>query len=363
MNKKKILLFSHEYPPTIGGAGIVAEQYFLELTKIGHSVTVLTKKSKGIKKANQNTNFIYVRYFPKIWLLAYLYYIKKLYLASYDTIILNDVTSVVVASLFFKKKEMAKSLVVLHGTEPEQFFCRKSLFFKLLRLESSYLNLLKVSRGILAVSKYMKEKFIQNTTFKDANKIKVVYAGLNDSFFLTNKKEKDSFFLKRKNKSVLLSVSRITKQKGYLEMYNIFKKLIEKDDRFLWVIVGDGDYKRVLSQMIDRDGLEDKIILLGALSRSALKKYYRASDLFWLLPASSESFGLAYIEAQACGCPAMGWDLYGIKEAIFNNKTGYLVKTELQVLSILGSKKFKKINKKECVKFSLKFKNEISKYI
>jgi len=49
----------------------------------------------------------------------------------------------------------------------------------------------------------------------------------------------------------------------------------------------------------------------------------RGAELF-LLPSATESFGLAALEAMACGVPVIASDAGGIPEVVENGKTGYL---------------------------------------
>ncbi|MBD3842802.1 MAG: glycogen/starch synthase, partial [Campylobacterales bacterium] len=112
---KKILIFSHEFPPDIGGAGVVAEQNARALSKNGYSVTVLTKEQKVIKQSKEY-RIIPVKSFGKLWFIMYR---NSVDFDSFDLIFLNDPASVYVAGLFFNKKLLLKSIVFLQGTEPE----------------------------------------------------------------------------------------------------------------------------------------------------------------------------------------------------------------------------------------------------
>ena len=50
-----------------------------------------------------------------------------------------------------------------------------------------------------------------------------------------------------------------------------------------------------------------------------------ASDIF-ILPSYREGFGSVVIEAASCGIPAIGSNIYGLKDSIRDGKTGLLVK-------------------------------------
>jgi len=153
-------------------------------------------------------------------------------------------------------------------------------------------------------------------------------------------------------------VSRIEKQKGFLDMYEIFKRLIKKDDGFIWIIVGDGKFKKEFEEIVKKDKLEEKVIFKGKVPRDELYKYYKCADVFWLLSKYKESFGLVYLEAQAYGCPAIEYNRYGVKETIENGKTGYVVDNSDDCLEILLEKKYKNLDKTNIIRFSKNFKND-----
>ena len=68
----KVLVFSHEYPPQIGGAGVVAKQYLTELISAGVDASLLTKHRKGIENLiHPNIKLITIPENSKIWFLDY----------------------------------------------------------------------------------------------------------------------------------------------------------------------------------------------------------------------------------------------------------------------------------------------------
>ena len=171
--------------------------------------------------------------------------------------------------------------------------------------------------------------------------------------------EKNNEFRKNhnivKDSQVLLSVSRIVKQKGYFEMFEIFKKLVSNDNNFIWIVVGDGDYLGKLKQLTKDENLESNIMFVGTKSRSELRYYYSNADIFWLLSNFDESFGLVYLEAQVCGCPVISRNRAGSIESIEDNVSGFLVNSEEEVLDILQNKKYLNFRKKDILKVASRF--------
>lgn len=351
---KKILIFSHEFPPVTGGAGTVAYQYAVQFALMNYEVEVLTSYQEDKVNSGQ-FKVIHNKIKNKFWFLGYKNIVD---FDKYDVIFLNDPSAIYVGGMFFSEKLLNKSICFLHGSEPERIyenptFLRKISFFKYF-----FTKALFSSKAIISPSHYMKEKFLNSSNLIDLNgKIKVVYYGLDCALFL-NKKNKISRSSIGINESqeVLISVSRITKQKGYFTMYNIFKKLVKKYKKdFIWIIIGDGDFLYELKQMVIEDNLEKKVLFIGKVNREELVDYYKISDLFWLLSEYKESFGLVYIEAQISGVPAVGYNDFGVREAIIDKTTGYLVDNEEDVIKVLNEKSYKGLDKEKIVEKASKF--------
>jgi glycosyltransferase involved in cell wall biosynthesis len=351
---KKILIFSHEFPPFGGGAGVVAYQYCIELQKQGYEVTLLTRNQDEFPDTLNNINIISVVHIPKIWYLVYFINLKAIDLNKFDSIILNDIAAGYVAGKYFDKEILNRCIPILHGSEPENIYNNSSVFFKFMRFKHNYDYMLNNSKKIVAVSNYMKEKFLEETTFTNKNKIEVVYSGLSDDFF-AEKKVNCTDVYNYVDKEIILSVSRIEKKKGFLDMYELFKKLISIDENYIWIIIGDGSFKNELEEMVKKDRLQNSVIFKGKTHRNELYKYYKCADVFWLLSHYKESFGLVYLEAQAYGCPVIGYSRFGVKEAIIDKKTGFLVQTQDEVLDILSSKKYLELKQEDVLSFAARF--------
>lgn len=354
MKNKKILIFSHEFPPFGGGAGVVAYQYCMELEKLGYDITLLTRNQNTFSNELRGVNIVGVPYIPKLWFISYAIKLKKFNLEQFDTIILNDIGAGFVAGKYFDKSSLKKTIPILHGSEPEDIYRFPSIFFRFMKFQSFYEKMLQESKKIVAVSNYMKEKFLEETTFTQKSKIEVIYSGLSNDFFIDEKVDCHNLF-KYDNKEIILSVSRIEKKKGFLDKYEIFKKLIENDDSYIWVIVGDGKFKSEFEELVHKDKLETKVIFKGRVPRNKLQQYYKCVDVFWLLSQYKESFGLVYLEAQTYGCPAIGLNKYGVKEAIEDEVSGFLVDSVEESFDILKNKKYRELKEENILNFSNKF--------
>jgi N-acetyl-alpha-D-glucosaminyl L-malate synthase BshA len=86
-------------------------------------------------------------------------------------------------------------------------------------------------------------------------------------------------------------------------------------------LVGEGPELGKAEELAEDLGVTADVRILGKLDR--LESVLQASDLFFL-PSIAESFGLAALEAQACGCPVIGYRSGGLPEVVVDGVTGIL---------------------------------------
>ncbi len=87
------------------------------------------------------------------------------------------------------------------------------------------------------------------------------------------------------------------------------------------VLVGEGPDLEKADRLAKELGVQDDLEVLGKIAR--LEPILQASELF-LLPSIAESFGLSALEAQACGCPVIGYRAGGLPEVVADGETGIL---------------------------------------
>lgn len=121
---------------------------------------------------------------------------------------------------------------------------------------------------------------------------------------------------------VLMYLGRIAKEKNIEEIIDLFNSSCRNDDKYRLLIVGGGPYISILKDQVRQLNIENKVAFAGMVSPDQVYKYYKIADIF-VTASTSESQGLTYIEALACGCPVLCKYDRCIDGIIIDNKTGF----------------------------------------
>ena len=123
---------------------------------------------------------------------------------------------------------------------------------------------------------------------------------------------------------VLLTVGRMDSReryKGHDRVIKALPQLVAAGHDVIYVVLGDGDDVERLKATADALGVFDRVRFLGEVGPDILVDAYRLADLF-VMPSTGEGFGIAFIEAMACGTPALGLGVCGAMDAFGDSELG-----------------------------------------
>jgi len=200
--------------------------------------------------------------------------------------------------------------------------------------------------------------FITNSKWV-ARRIKKIYG--RDSTVIYPPVDVDKFELQTDKENFYLTTSRMVPYKKIDLIVEAFSQMPDKK----LVVIGDGpDFKKVKSKAAKN------IELLGYQPFKVVKNYTQKAKAF--IYAAEEDFGIAPVEAQACGTPVIAYGKGGVTESVIDGKTGIFFKKQTVESIIEVIKQFEKQENKfdpitirqNAERFSKeRFKKEFKKFV
>jgi phosphatidyl-myo-inositol dimannoside synthase len=142
-------------------------------------------------------------------------------------------------------------------------------------------------------------------------------------------------------KKYFVTVGEVKARKGHDISLKAFALISKEFPELHYVIVGDYDASHVfyaeLVQIINQYSLQERVIFLGKVDDSELKKVYSHADFFVMTSRTTnefiEGFGIVYLEAGLYGLPSIGAKKTGAEDAIRHGETGFIVELDADVVA------------------------------
>lgn len=123
----------------------------------------------------------------------------------------------------------------------------------------------------------------------------------------------------------IISVGRLSKEKGYKDLIEIFRHVHEEYQDWRLDIIGDGNEKQNLQEQIDKYNLGEFIRLHGYQGKEYINNLLHDSSIY-CMTSLTESFGIVLIEAMSYGIPCIAFSsAEGANELIEDGINGYLI--------------------------------------
>lgn len=140
---------------------------------------------------------------------------------------------------------------------------------------------------------------------------------------LITKMSKEEIDIKKDNsKTTIVTLGRLTLQKGYDMCIEAAKVLKDNNLNFIWYILGEGPYRVEMEQAIQNFGLNDNVKLLGVKTNPY--PYLRLADIY-VQASRREGFGLAIAEARLLNIPVVATRFNTVFNQMINRKNGIVV--------------------------------------
>jgi len=339
VRKRKPLRIGITCYPTFGGSGIVATELGRRLACRGDQVHFISMALPYRLPAYERNVF-----FHEVAADSYPLFAQNpplpLMLASMMADVAEtqklDVLHVHYAMPFATSAFLAKQLVAprrlpvvttLHGTDIT-VVGQQPAFFRMTKFS------IESSDRITAVSQALKEATVDSLGIHKP--IEVIPNFVDPDVFAPRKRRPS--LLAPAGARVLMHASNFRPVKNVEMVVRIFAAVHERMDARL-VMVGDGPEKPRAEQLARTLGVAKHVLFLG--NQEVMEELLPLADVF-LLPSSTESFGLVALEAMSAGVPVVASNVGGLPELVESGQTGFLVPPDdlaahvRAVLKILG---------------------------
>ena len=146
----------------------------------------------------------------------------------------------------------------------------------------------------------------------------------NKVFAINNFINTDVEYISDLNNKNIISIGKLSKNKGFFDLLNIMKILVEKDDEIKLFIIGDGKESRALRNRIKDLHLENNVILTGFLNQFEIEDYMINSSVYAMC-TKNENYGINLLEAMNYGLPVFAFDSAQSAQKLLKDGSGILV--------------------------------------
>lgn len=204
-----------------------------------------------------------------------------------------------------------KVVTTLHGTD-----------VTIVGQDRSYLPITRwsidQSDAVTAVSKYLKDVTVREFGVK--REIEVVPNFVDTERYRPGGGSPFARALARDGEALVVHVSNFRPVKRVRDVIGIFER-VQKSVPARLLLIGDGPDRSLAERLAREGGFADRTTFLGNVA--AIETILPAARVM-LLPSDAESFGLAALEAMACGVPVIGTAAGGLPEVVEDGVDGFL---------------------------------------
>lgn len=312
----KIAIIVESFPPqNMGGMEMAAYNIAKHLSKRNHEVHVITSGDNGLPK-ERIYNEVCVHYIKlcktKIGIILFwigiIISLKKIHP---DIIHIHSISSGLpgfLAKLFLK----IPYIVTCHGSDVY-------LKWKLKKMRANLV--LKNANGVTALTNHMREE-VQKIYSRE---VIVIPNGIDlNRFTILSTQGFRSRLGIKKNEKIIIFVGTLRPVKGVKYLIQAMKTIIQEKTTIRLILVGNGDEKQGLQEIVRELNLEKNIRFVGEVPNENIPMYLAAADIF-VLPSLSEGFPIVVLEAMASGLPIVATDVTGLAEIIKDGVNGFLI--------------------------------------
>jgi len=340
----KILIYTHEFPPFLGGLATTSQKLATGFSKAGLDVTVLAPR---YSKQDKEIDVEYTFRVKRMTGLSRNHGIPSPIKETAGFISLRNAIEGVNPDLALLITREAHAAGGLLNSFPFKVVARVAGYEAIGYLSSKkFINKLigiPMRRLYMRASKIISPSYSTKELFERAgisgSRVQVIYNGVNKNMLSQRPNEKIINKIKNRlhindDEKIILSISRLVKGKGQEAVIKSIPILLKGYTNFKYLIVGDGSYERQLKDLVNRYGIESRVIFAGKIPNDEVINYYDLCNLF-IMPnvtikekENIEGLPNVIFEAMSRGKPVITGIPGGAKEIVENDVNGYVVNGE-----------------------------------
>lgn len=305
-----------------GGSGILATELGLRMAERGHEVHFIARESPFRLPGFVDNVFLHAVetvYYPLFQepphTLALASKMAEV-VTSYDLDVLHLHYAIPhTVSAYLARQMLAPRPVgivtTLHGTDITLVGNQPS-FQRITRFS------IDVSDRVTAVSHFLRDETVR--TFGTERDIRVIHNFVDCDRFRPRQDERLRRRFAPDGESVVMHASNFRPVKNIGVLMQVFAAVQAALPARL-VLIGEGPDVTLAKRLVDEFGLHGRVVFLG--NQEGIEDLLPLADLF-LLPSQHESFGLAALEAMACGGTVIATSIGGTREVVEDGVNGFL---------------------------------------
>jgi len=324
----KIIWVTEDFPPMPGGIATFLSELAKGLTKKGHGVRVLAPEMSHASKFDDKQQYTVIRY-------RLSRYLSSLSLGWH---VLKQIINEKPDILFVGHAMATHGLFVLLLC-----WCFRIPYVVLIHAghipigRASMINRISAhvflkNAALLFANSTFTYQLLLERGFSERN-IKILTPGVDTCFFSP---PKDAVAIEQirsqysaLKETLILNVGRLVPKKNQRGIVKAVADLLKRGIPVRCVIAGSGPERDRLHQCIEELGISSWVSMIGNAEREKIRNLYQAADIV-VLPSivendNHESFGIAALEASACGKPVIVGARGGQKDAVVSGETGVVV--------------------------------------
>ncbi len=123
--------------------------------------------------------------------------------------------------------------------------------------------------------------------------------------------------------AVVVHASKLTEQKRPMDLLGAAQRVLAEDERFVFVIAGDGRLREDVERECRARGLDASFRFPGWIAHERMPELFSVADMV-AMPSAYECQALVYLEAMACARPLIASDIVAAREVVEHRVNGLL---------------------------------------